>query len=143
MQLGNAVDTVRGDDGQIGHAHLIIVNDAHTVNIVLVVMIRFAQQLAEAAVDLLHDHIDTRKQVAEDVLVPLFERLGHDGMVGIGEGIRHDPPCLIPPVAAVVKQHAHQFGDGERGMRVVDLDSILFAKIVKRAVKRQMAAHNI
>ena len=142
MQLGYAVDAVGRDHRKVGHPHLEIVNNTHPVDVILIVGF-LAQVLAEPAVDLTDNLVDSGQQVAEDVLVPLLKRLGHDRVVGIGKGAGNNVPRLVPAEPAVIKQHPHQLGDCKRGMGVVDLDGVLCAKVVKGAIEGDVPADDI
>ena len=64
-------------------------------------------------------------------------------MVGVGDSSGHKLPCLIPAVAAFVKQKAHKLGYSECGVGVVYVDSYLFRQVVKRVVAAQVTAQYI
>ena len=64
-------------------------------------------------------------------------------MVGIGKGIGHDPPGIVPAVAAFVEQDAHQLGDCHGRVGIVDMDGDLIRKVIERRVLPQMTVHNI
>ena len=98
---------------------------------------------AEAVVYLLDYLIDSRKQAAEEILAPAFESLAHDGMVRVGENLRHNIPCVVPAVTALIEQQAHKLGDSESRVGVVDMDSHLVADIIERAVFAQVAVDYI
>ena len=98
---------------------------------------------AEAVVYLLDYLIYSRQQATEEILAPTFESFAHDGMVRVGENFRHNIPCVIPAVAALVEQQAHELGDSESRVGVVDMDSHLVAEIVERAVLAQVAVDDI
>ena len=96
--------------------------------------------LAEALVDLFNDHVHARQRQREELFVPGLQRLGQDGVVGVGHRVHHRVPCVLPRIVVVIQQNAHQFGNAERGMRVVDVDGNLVGKVCKRAVHREMVA---
>ena len=98
---------------------------------------------AEAVVYLLDYLIDSRQQAAEEILAPTFESLAHDGMVRVGENLRHNIPCVVPAVTALIEQQAHKLGDSESRVGVVDMDSHLVAYIIERAVLAQVAVDYI
>lgn len=79
----------------------------------------------------------------EKVLVPALERLGHHGVVGVGHRADRDVPRLFPRELMLVDQHAHQLGDYERGMRVVDVNGDLVGQVVKGFILRKMVVENI
>lgn len=64
-------------------------------------------------------------------------------MIRVGENFRHNIPCIVPAVTALVEQQAHKLGDSESRVGVVDMDSHLVAEIVERAVLAQVAVDDI
>lgn len=98
---------------------------------------------AETVVYLLDYLIYSRKQAAEEILAPAFESLAHNRVVRVGEHLSDNSPCIVPAVAALVKQQAHKLGNGESRVGVVDMDSHLVAEIVERAVLAQVAVDDI
>ena len=56
--------------------------------------------------------------------------------------MRRDVPRRVPVEARIIHQDAHELGDDERGVRVVDLDDILFVEIRGRAVDLDVLAHD-
>ena len=56
---------------------------------------------------------------------PAFEGLGHQGVIGVADRSAGDLPGLVPLEVVLVDQQAHQLGDGERRMGVVELDGDL------------------
>ena len=98
---------------------------------------------AEAVVYLLDYLIDSRQQAAEEILAPAFESLAHDGMVRVGENFCRNIPCIVPAIAALVEQQAHELGDSEGRVGVVDMNSHLVAYIIERAVFAQVAVDYI
>ncbi len=86
--------------------------------------------LFEAAVDFLHDLVDSGQQPREQFDRPLLQRLGHDGMVGIRAGFLHDRPRVIPRKAVFVQKNPHQFRHRQRRMRVVHLENNLLRQLM-------------
>ena len=84
MKLGNAVDREAGDQAEICHPHLAVSDDRHIRDLSAFGRELFKGFLAEPAVDLLDDAGDAGKMLAEQVEIPLFQRLAHYGMVGVG-----------------------------------------------------------
>ena len=62
MQLCDAVDRVTRDNCQVRHPHLSVVDNSHLCDLVLVARVPLLDLHDEAAVDLLNDLIDTRKE---------------------------------------------------------------------------------
>ena len=63
-------------------------------------------------------------------------------MVGVAHDLRHDVPGVIPLELLLVDEDAHELGDDERGVRVVDLNDILFVEVRRRTVDLDVLAHN-
>lgn len=101
-----------------------------------------AQVVAPAAVDLADDLPHARQLALDEALRPGLERLGHDGVVRIVDAGGNDGPCLVPAEAVVIEQQAHELGDDERRVRVVDLDDVVLGKVAHRAVARAMGAQD-
>ena len=77
---------------------------------------------------------DTRHDLLDQIHVPLFQSLCHNGVVGVGKGVGDDVPCAIPCIAAVVQQHTHQFRNCQCRVCVVDVDRYLFMQVFQCAV---------
>ena len=54
-------------------------------------------------------------------------------MIGVGKRCPGDLPCLCPADVVVINQDAHQFGNGDRRMGVVELDGSLVREGIERA----------
>ena len=75
----------------------------------------------------LKDLIDAGQSGLDHVLRPALQRLGHDGVVGVGEGMLAQPsdascPCHV----LLVDQQAHQLRNRHARMGVVDVDDHFF-----------------
>ena len=57
-------------------------------------------------------------------------------MVGVVEGVRGDVPGLVPAEAVLVDEQAHQFGDADGGVGVVELDGPLLVELVECVDRR-------
>ena len=134
MQRRDAVHLVRADDGQVCHAHLPVGNDGHLFDKLVLPGEAFPQIVAETAVDLFEDHVDAGQAACDQIFLPGFERFGHDRVVGIGKGRGGDRPGVVPSESVFIHQQAHEFGDGECRMRVVDVDRGLLRQQVQRPV---------
>ena len=74
---------------------------------------------------------------------PRLQRLGQQRVVGVGEGRLGDRPGVLPGDAMHVDQQAHQFGDADRRMGVVELDGDLIAKFSDIAALLHMAVDQV
>ena len=73
----------------------------------------------KAAVDLLHDLIDTGEQPGEQVNGPLLQSLGHNGMIGVGTGLCGNIPCFLPGQSLFIQKDTHQLRDRNRRMGII------------------------
>ena len=101
------------------------------------------QILAVAAVDLADDGVDSREDLLNEALIPLLERLSHNGVVGVSEGVGNDVPSLLPAVAALVEEYSHQLRDSEGRVSIVDVDSNLLVEVLQCAVYVHVAHYDI
>jgi len=143
VQLGHAVDAVRGISADVGHADLVVADQGHVVDLALVAGECLLQLFAGAAVHLDHDLVDAGQGHLEDVHVPLFQSLGHDGVVGVGEDLLADVEALVPAKAALVQQDAHHFGDGQGRVGIVQLDGHLVTQVLQGAVGSQVILDDV
>src|SRR5262249_26343646 len=81
-----------------------------------------ADGIEQSTVDLEDDLQMARQQQLEPREGPLFERLGQQRVVRVRERPPREVPGLIPPEMRLVEQDPHQLGDGNGGMRIVELD---------------------
>ena len=134
VQLGNAIDIMAAHHADIGHAYLALPQDLHLFHLGIIAAEFLPHPDVPAAVDLLYDLIDAGQQLTEQGDIPLFQRLRHDGVVGVGKGLLGDLPAFFPAVAAVVHQDAHQLRDGKGGVGIIELDGIELGKVIHSAV---------
>ncbi len=57
--------------------------------------------------------------------MPALDGLWQQGVVGVGARVGGDVPSGVPAEALQVHEDAHELGDGERGVGVVELDGDL------------------
>ena len=75
----------------------------------------------QLAVDALQNGHNLRHHGTQQVQIPLLQSLGHDGVVGIGEGPLGDGEALLEG-HALGHQQADQLGNGNGGMGIVELN---------------------
>ena len=125
MQLGNAVHRMASDDGQMGHADMGSCPSSK-------MDIRRNRSMSPgygSATSFRNRALISwmicrcrGKSRPKRPTGPLFQGLGQKGVVGIGEdGLGH-VPGLFPFHALLVHEIAHELGDGDGGMGVVELD---------------------
>src|SRR5262249_8592356 len=125
MNLRHAIGAVTPDHGEMGHAHLahwLVLDEAHAPDAITVFWVLVPDVVEEAAIDLVDDLQMPWDQRLEQVDRPLLERLWEQGVVRIREGAYGEVPGLLPAALPLIEQDAHQFGDRERGVSVIELN---------------------
>ena len=119
MKPCNAVDRKACHNCHIGHAHLSVIDNGHLADLLLISRIAGLDLIYKAAVDLLHDLIDTGEQPGEQVNGPLLQSLGHNGMIGVGTGLCGNIPCFLPGQSLFIQKDTHQLRDRNRRMGII------------------------
>ena len=146
VNRGHAVGAVRADDGQVGHADLALgafLDQAHARDAALVAGEAVANLVEKAAVDLVDDLQVARQQHLEPGERPFLQRLGQQRVVRVGQRPLGEVPGLVPAEVRVVEQNAHQLGDRQRRVRVVELDGDLLGKRAPVGVAAPEAPHEV
>lgn len=133
MKGSNTVDGVRADDGEEGHADLLVVaffDQRHPRDLCLIVRI-FLSQLFEVGVINLVDKIQmTGKQFSDKATRPLFQSFGQNSMVSVGEGVVHNIPGLLVGQLLIINEDPEQL-DGTNGrVSIVELNLIEGGKLI-------------
>ena len=142
MESRNAVYAVRACNGHVSHSDNAVGNNSHALNLICIACC-IPNIAAEAVVDFLCDFVNSRKKSLEEILRPTLKRLGHNGVVGISDGIGYNVPCFVPAVAAVIEKNSHQLGDCKGRVGVVDVNCDFIGEIVNSAVNSQMSVDDI
>lgn len=98
MQSSHTVDSVRAHDGQVGHSNFLGItffNQTHSCDLCFITWILLFESLNVQMVDQVNNLQMSWQQFANKVNRPLFECLWQDSMVGVGEDLVHDTPCLV------------------------------------------------
>ena len=128
MQLRHAVDGVGEVDVQVRHADVALrVDDLHEGVVV------FGAHPGVQPVDDGHQPGHDLLQIGPR---PLLQRLGQDGVIGVGAHVAHDGDGLVLSDAAFLEQ-TDQLRDDQRGMGVVDLDGGVVGEVVQVASSRE------
>ncbi len=130
----------------MGHADLAdgrFFDQAHAADALVVAGVLRGDIVEEAAIDLVDDFQVPRHDQLEHFDRPLFERLGQERVIGVGECPHREIPRLVPTQAGDVEQNSHQFGDGQRRMRVVELDGHFVGQGMPVAVEATEAADDV
>lgn len=132
VQLGDTVDLVGADNGQEGHADhlgLRLFYDRDPAEDVTVVGEHLLDALEEEEVDVVDDLQVSGQQVLDQTDGPLLEGLGQDGVVGVAKRGRDEVPRLIPLELLEVDKDALELDNGQRRVRVVQLDGDLVGEL--------------
>ena len=138
VQARNAVDFVRPHHAEIGHLDDVMIENRHSADFIPIARIAIPELLAETAVDLFDNRMNTRQTARHEVFRPGFERFRQNGMVGVGTAGSRDLPSLFPGIAVLVDQDTHQFGHGKCGVRIVQMDGGELRQSVERAIATLM-----
>ena len=141
VQGAHAVHGHAARDAQVCHADLAVPDDSQFTRFGLVVVVVF-DFLLIAARDLGDDRPHARQKRLHQLLRPALQCLGKHRVVRVSDGVRRDVPRRVPVEARVIHQDAHELGDNERRVRVVDLNDILFVEVRRRTVDLDVLAHN-
>ncbi len=131
VQGRDAVDLVRADEGQVAHAHAppgVLVDQRDRRQQAGIAEAALARAVEMHGVDQIDDLHVARQQPLHQRHRPALQRLGQQRVVGVGEDRLRDLPGLVPIEPVEIDQDAHQLGDGDRGMRVVELDRHVVAQ---------------
>jgi hypothetical protein len=146
MELRNAVDLLARDDRQVRHAHAplpVFIDERHAANDVDVMPEMLARVLQETRIDLEDDFEVPRQQAREHIDVPRFERLGHQRVVRIGKHLLRHLPRAVPRHVMDVDEQAHELGNREHGVRIVQMDRDFLGEAPEGAVRALIAANEI
>ncbi len=131
MKCRHTVGAVRAHDRQVGHPNVLaaaLLDQARAYHATVVAGEAGPDVIEQAAVDLEDDFQVARQQQLEPRQRPFLERLGQQRVVGVGQRPLGEVPRLIPSEARLVEQDAHQLGDGQRRVGIVELDGDLLGQ---------------
>jgi hypothetical protein len=146
VQRRDAVDLVARQDAQVRHAHAarsVLVNQRDAAQQVGLARMALVQAGQETRIEVKDDAQVSRKQPAQQVHRPGLQRLLHQGVVGVAEDAAALRPGAVPVHAVLVDQQPHEFGHGQCGMGVVQVDRHLVGQDVEAAVVSQETSHEI
>ncbi len=128
MKLSNAVDRVAADDREIRHANhrlAAFLDQRHAADAIIVTGPVLADLDDEARVDLVNNVEEPRQQAPEHRYRPHLESFRQQRVIGVGHRAVRDLPGLVPLEVVFIHQQAHQFGDGNGRVRIVQLEAVL------------------
>ena len=120
----------------------VILNDRELMHLILIAGVTLPYIDEPAAVDLVDDHVDARQQILEHTDFPFFKSLRHDGMIGIGNGLLRNLPCLVPTEPLFIDENAHELCDTERRMGIVDVDGDIIREFLEIAASLDIMAYD-
>ncbi len=93
------------------------------------------------------DHVDDlhvpRQQAVEQLHRPALQRLRQQRVIGVAQGCLGDAPRVAPGIIVLIDQDAHQFGDRDRRMGVVELDRDVIGQRIQIGELLEMAADDV
>ena len=146
MDGSDAVDGMRTDNCQITHTDFLFrtfFDDGHAAHFFNVARIEFSDFFHQVVIDVIdNDHVPGH-DFFQQFDGPTFKSFGQQGVVCVAHGFFRDFPRRIPIETVDVHQDAHQFGDSQSRMRIVELDGCFFGQFAQIRVCFQETAHNI
>ncbi len=146
VQLGHAVDLVRAHHRQVRHAHAPAVRLADDAQrglggaVTLEALLHFQQELLVDAID---DLEVARQEAFEELHRPGFQRLRQQRVIGVAEHLAADIPGRGPGHVVLVHEQAHELGNRQRRMRVVQLDRERAGQFFQRALFGEMGCQDV
>ncbi len=148
VDLRNAVHFGRADDAEVAHTHLaytpLFDDGEFGFNGIVTGPLGFDLLVQETGVYLINDLEMAWQHLLEQADRPLLQRFRQQGVVGVGEDLIADLPGGRPVQPLFIHQHSHQFGNGDSGVSIVELDSDLGREIAEVTLMYPLvAAHDV
>ena len=146
MQFRDAVDRMAPDAGQMSHAHVApagFVDQRKPPDARFVVGKPVADFVEKTRIDFVNDFQVPRQKPRDEVHRPAFERFGQKRMIRVTEGSLRYIPGRVPTQQVFVHEQAHQFGNRQGRVRVVELDGELPVKSLERLFALEIEADHI
>ena len=146
MERRDAVDLVRADKGEVAHSHppaRMLVDHRDRRQEALIDEAAPPRAVEMRRIDQVDDLHMPRQHPLHQRHRPGLERFRQQGVVGVGEHGLRDRPRLVPFDLVEVDEDAHQFGDPDRRMSVVELDGGVLAERAHVAPLLDVAANEI
>ena len=146
MYPRHAIDVMAPDNGEMGHAYVVIpvvVNERQALHEFRIARMTVAHAVQEPLVDFVDDFKMPRQDGGKQPHRPGLQRLGHQRMVGVGKGAHGNPPGAIPFQFMYVHEQAHELGDRYRRMGIVQLDRDLVRQFVEAGVNFLVAEQDV
>ena len=145
VQLRDAIHAVAADDGEMRHTDpfavlvaIAVVDQRDATDQVDVAREALLDFVEKFLVDAVDDAHVTRQKVLKQPDWPGFQCFRHQCVVGVGKDALALAPGLRPEHAVIVAQQAHQFGDTDCRVRVVEVNGNLVGQVVEVSVFFEM-----
>ncbi len=146
VQPRHAVGAVRTEESQVAHAYpaaMVLLDQRYRTQQLGVVDAALAQVVQMVGVDQVDDLHVPWQQPLHQPHRPGLQRLGQQGVVGVGQGGGGQPPGVLPFVAVHIDQQPHQLGHGDSRVGIVELNRGVLGQAVQRAALLEMAAQQV
>ena len=137
---------MRGYDGQVRHAYVFVVSfldHRHLAHLLAIYPRVGGKRAQEVVIDGVDDLHVARQHPLHQRDAPLFQRFRQQRVIGVGDRLLRDCPGVFPLQIVFIHQHAHQFGNRQRGMGVIHLDGDLIREGRKIIVCRKKVAGDV
>ena len=146
MHRRDAVDAVGAYERQLPHPHPpsgFFVDQRHRGAEIDVAGAARVGQLQMRIVDAVDDLQMARQHALEQFERPGLQRFGQQRVIGVGQHGGGDLPRLVPAEIVQIDQDAHQLGDGEARMGIVELHRGLLRQSAQLAFGGEMPLDQI
>src|SRR5262249_46265758 len=116
---------MRSHDREVSHPNALLgpfLDDGHARYAIAIVRKSVHYFPQEATVDLVDDLEVAGQKALEERHRPALECFWQERVIRVAEGANRLPPRRVPWHVMDVDEHAHELGDRDRRMRIVELD---------------------
>jgi hypothetical protein len=103
----------------------------------------FSNLVTKLQIEPLQDPMLAREELLETLLIPFFEALAQNGVIGVATGGLAGCPCLMPREIVGLHQDAQKLCDEKSGVGIVDLNPCFIGKRGEIAEEPEMGAEDI
>ncbi|MNO99241.1 hypothetical protein D3C76_910070 [compost metagenome] len=146
VQVRHPVDAMGAEKRQVPHTYpaaVVFFDQGNGTQHVKIMDALRAQGVDVIGIDQVDNLHVPRQHALHQAYRPGFQGFGQQGVIGIGQRLDGDLPGAVPLNAVFIDQQTHQLGNGDRRVRVVELDSCLVGQVEQRVVHVAVAAKQI
>ena len=146
VQRRDAIHLVRGEEGEVPHADratAVLFDQRDGRELPHVAVTARAQRVQVLGVDQVDDLHVSREQALHERHRPLLEGLRQQRVVRVVEHRPRDLPRGVPRHAVHVHEQAHELGDADHRMRVVELDRDMVRERRELAILSLVTPHEV